>query len=227
MDAKLVYFANRCDAGRRLAARLSDKRSEQPVVLGLARGGVPVAYEVARELEATLDVMVTRKIGAPRQRELAIGAVAPEATFLAEHTIHMLGVPNEYVEEAVRHERTEVRERSKRYRAGLAATSLENRPVILVDDGIATGATMFAAIESARNHGAARIIVAAPVCAAQTVPQIRELADELLFLETPENFIAVGVWYQDFSPTDDNEVVAVLKRAHLEREAHHHAIGQG
>lgn len=222
-----VYFANRCDAGCQLAACLSGKRSEHPVVLGLARGGMPVAYEVARELEATLDVMVARKIGAPGQRELAIGAVAPDATFLAEKTVFLLGVSAQYVEEAVQRERAEVRERSRSYRAGLAAAPLENRHVIIVDDGVATGATMVAAIRSVRKQGAASIVVAAPVCAAQTVPQLRQLADELVFIETPENFIAVGVWYQDFSPTTDDEVAALLKRAHLERDAHHHPINPG
>jgi predicted phosphoribosyltransferase len=220
--AQEVNFANRCDAGRRLAVRLREHRAEHPVVLGLARGGIPVAYEVARDLEAPLDVVVTRKIGAPGHRELAIGAVAPEATFLAEDTIAVLRAPKDYVERAIEVERAAVAERSERYRAGAPEIPIEGRPVILVDDGIATGSTVMAAIESVRQRGAARITVAAPVCAPETVPRLSQLADELVCLETPADFVAVGMWYQDFSPTTDDDVIALLRRARREREANHH-----
>jgi putative phosphoribosyl transferase len=217
--AQEIYFANRCDAGRQLAVRLREHQAGHPVVLGLPRGGVPVAYEVARDLEAPLDVVVTRKIGAPAHQELAIGAVAPGATYLANDTISVLGVHQRYLERAIADEREEVAERSQLYRVGSSEISVDGRPVILVDDGIATGATMIAAIESVRKRGAAHVIVAAPVCASETAHRLGRLADELICLEIPADFIAVGMWYRDFSPTTDDEVIALLRRARREREA--------
>ena len=221
-QSKDLYFANRCDAGCQLAVRLRGHQAEHPVVLGLARGGVPVAYEVARELEAPLDVVVTGKIGAPGHRELAIGAVTPEATFLADNTIAALGASKDYVDRAIEAERAEAAERSELYRVGTPEIPIQSRPVILVDDGIATGSTVIAAVESVRKRGAAHIVVAAPVCAPETVPHLRKLADELVFLETPRNFVAVGMWYRDFSPTTDDEVIALLRRARRERQANFH-----
>lgn len=209
----VVVFPNRPEAGRRLGVRLIDRRPERPVVLGLARGGVPVAFEVARTLEAPLDVLVARKLGAPDRPELAIGAIAPGAKYLAQDLIHLLHVPRAYIARETAHQEREMDLRLELFREGRPAVRLAGRVAILVDDGIATGATVLAAIHSVRRQGAKRILVATPVCAAQTLPLLREQADEVVCLETPEDFIAVGYWYTDFSQTADEEVISLLRRA--------------
>jgi putative phosphoribosyl transferase len=202
-----MLFANRCDAGRRLAALLGHYRARHPLVLALPRGGLPVAFEVAHALDAPLDLLPVRKLGAPGRPELAIGAVAPGVVILDHETIALLGVPDRYVAEVREHE-TAVLERLT---GDHPPPDLEERTVILVDDGVATGSTALAAVDAARARGAAWIAVAAPVAAAEAVERLRAKADDVVCVATPDDFRAVGHWYADFSPTSDAEVRRLLE----------------
>lgn len=217
-----MYFANRCEAGRRLAARLERYRDQDPVVLALPRGGVPVGFEIAHALEAPLDVIVARKIGAPWQPELAIGAIAPGAKVVDEDLVRLFHVDPDYIEAATGREWRVIDERLAEYRQDRQPAEVRDRTVIVVDDGIATGATVLAAVESVRRQAPRLIVVAAPVCASETVPKVEAKADAVVFLDTPADFRAVGYWYEDFTPTSDDEVRRLLKRSRLEREAHFH-----
>jgi predicted phosphoribosyltransferase len=214
-----MIFANRCDAGRRLAARLAPLQAREPVVLGLPRGGVLVAYEVAHALGAPLDVLPVRKLGAPAQPELAIGAVAPGVVILEHDLIAFLGIPAAQVVEVRERETTHLFELETGLRGDRPLPDLRGRATLLVDDGIATGATALAAAECARLRGAAWIAIAAPVCAPEAVLRLRAVADEVRYVEAPAGFAAVGTWYEDFRPVTDAEVRQVLKRAELEQEA--------
>jgi predicted phosphoribosyltransferase len=207
-----MVFANRREAGRRLAGLLTSYRAERPVVLGLPRGGVCVAYEVARELEAPLDVLVVRKLGAPGHPELAIGAVAPGVTVLDEETIRFLGVPRSYIEEVIQRERAEVEARVALFGGG-AAPQVRGRTAIIVDDGIATGSTALAALKAVRQLGAACAVVAAPVCSVQARDLLLREADDVVCGFVPPAFGAVGYWYEDFTQTTDEEVRDLLARA--------------
>ena len=206
--------------GRWLAAALEPYRSARPFVLALPRGGVPVGYEVAHALGTELDVLVVKKIGAPANPELAIGAVAPDVTLIDDEAVQLLGVSETQLDETLRRARQEVEERLERFRGGRPWPELRQRTVILVDDGIATGATAGAAAQAVKKLGAAKVIVAAPVCSRQAAKALRIVADDVLTLYRPEPFAAVGYWYQDFTQTTDEEVRDLLKRARLEREAH-------
>lgn len=208
-----MLFANRKEAGRRLAEKLAPYGAGEPVVLGLPRGGVPVAYEVARRLRAPLDVLVVRKLGAPGRPELALGAVGPGALVLDHQTIRMLRVQPAYLERVVEQERREVARCLRQFRGDAADLDLRGRKVILVDDGIATGATAVAAVDAARSMGAARVVVAAPVASLQAAARLRARADEAVFVETPAEFGAVGLFYDDFSQLSDQEVHSLLHRA--------------
>jgi predicted phosphoribosyltransferase len=214
-----MIFANRCEAGRRLAPLLAPLGAREPVVLGLPRGGVPVAYEVAHVLGAPLDVLPVRKLGAPGQPELAIGAVAPGVVILEHDLIAQLGVPAAVVVEARERETALLFELDAALRGSRPLPDVRGRTVILVDDGIATGATAVAAAECARLRGAAWIGIAAPVCAPGAAPKLLAAADDLRYVEAPPGFVAVGNWYVDFTPTSDAEVRQVLKRAALEQQA--------
>jgi predicted phosphoribosyltransferase len=214
-----MIFANRCEAGRRLAALLAPIRAREPVVLGLPRGGVPVAYEVAHGLGAPLDVLPVRKLRAPGQPELAIGAVAPGVVIRDHDLIAALGIPAARVVEAREEETARLFEMDAELRGSRPLPDLRGRAVILVDDGIATGATAVAASECARLRGAGWIAIAAPVCAPEAVPKLLAAADDVRYVEAPADFAAVGSWYADFAPTTDAEVRQVLKRADLERQA--------
>jgi putative phosphoribosyl transferase len=214
----MTTFLDRRDAGRRLAQRLAQYRDTKPVVLGLPRGGVPVADEVARALDATLDVMVVRKLGAPGNPEFAIGAIAPGVTHFERTHIDALNVPKEFVQHAVAREQEELRRREKLFRGGRPAAEVGGKTVILVDDGLATGATVKAAIKSLRAMGPGRIVLAVPIGAPDTVEQLRPLVDELVCLETPAFFRAVGQGYVDFSPTSDRDVERILRGRHVEAE---------
>lgn len=214
-----MVFANRCDAGRRLAARLAPQRAREPVVLGLPRGGVPVAYEVAHALGAPLDALPVRKLGAPGQPELAIGAVAPGVVVLEHDLIALIQVPAAYVAEVRERETARLAELDAALRGGQPFPDLRGRAVIVVDDGIATGATAVAAAEWARTRGAGWVIVAAPVCSPEAADRLRAVADDVCYVEAPRDFVAVGCWYADFTPTSDQEVRQVLKRADLEQQA--------
>jgi len=208
-------FLNRSDAGRRLAARLTAYAQRPDVtVLGLPRGGVPVAAEIATALAAPLDVCVVRKLGVPNQPELAMGAIA-EGGAQVRHwdLIRQLDLlPGEFDAVAAR-ELAELDHRVLMFRGGRPPKPLSNRIVILVDDGLATGATMEAAIASVRSQDPAKVIVAVPVGAVDTCRRLRHVADEVICLESPDPFFAVGQWYQDFAQTTDDEVRNLLQRS--------------
>jgi len=212
-------FPNRCVAGRELAVRLAGETLHSPIVLALPRGGVPVGYEVAHALGVPLDVLVVRKVGAPYQPELAIGAVGQGATVLDAETIALIGVTDEYLKTAVDRERKDVERRTALFRSGQPPLELKGKTAVLVDDGLATGATAEAAVDVARHLGAERVIVAVPVASVEAVKRLRAKADLVISLETPPYFHAVGYWYEDFTATEDEEVQRLLKLSRLERDA--------
>lgn len=204
-------FTDRRAAGRELADALAPLALKNPVVLALPRGGVPVGYEVAQRLGAPLDVLVVRKVGAPGQPELAMGAVAPGVTVSDPATLAMLGVSAETFERVAQHERLEVERRVRMFREHQPPLDLRGRTAILVDDGLATGSTMLAAAGVTRQLGAERVVVAVPVGAREAIERLREAADQVISLLTPDPFAAVGYWYQDFTQTDDAEVRRLLR----------------
>jgi putative phosphoribosyl transferase len=213
-------FANRAGAGRELAAALSDYRNRDNVaVLALPRGGVPVAYEVARELRTPLDVFVVRKLGLPAQPELAMGAIASGGVqVLNDEVVHALGVPQETIEKVAAREREELARRERLYRGDRSPQSVEGKTVILVDDGVATGSTMRAAIKALREQKPAELVVAIPVAPPETVEALRREADNVVCVRMPEPFLALGAWYSSFPQTPDAEIQALLARA--EEHAH-------
>lgn len=210
-------FRDRQDAGQRLAALLMSYRNTSPVVLGLPRGGVPVAYEVARALDAPLDVCVVRKIGAPIQPELGIGAVAEDDALYVDRDLgDRVGVSADELEALIAAKRAEVEERVRRFRGDAPPVDIRGRTVIVVDDGVATGGTARAALQTIRARGAARIVLAVPVGAADSLDELARDADEVLCPRPEEAFHAVGLWYEDFTTTTDDDVVAILERARSE-----------
>jgi len=207
-----IVFKDRHDAGRRLATLLERFGGEQPVVVGIPRGGVPVAAEVARALGAPLDVAVVRKIGAPQNPEYAIGALAEGGVHvLSEAVVRAVGLSDAELEVLVERVEGELRERLDRYRGGRKPVELAGRTVILIDDGLATGRSALAAVRSLRRRGAARVILALPVAASDSVELLRDEVDEVVCVEMPADLWAVGWWYEDFSPTTDQEVTALLR----------------
>ncbi len=207
-------FEDREDAGRKLAERLSRYRDERPVVFALPRGGVPVAYEISRSLGVPLEVLVARKLGAPGQPEFGIGAVAPDGVrVLNEEVVRRLGIPEEYIERITDRETAEVERRLKHFRGDRPEPDVRGRTTILVDDGLATGVTARAAIEALRRRRPRRLVLAAPVCAAQTAELLAPEVDELVCLEAPPDLGAIGFWYRDFAQTPDEEVIELLERA--------------
>ncbi len=205
-------FLNRREAGIELAEKLDHFAGRQDVVvLGLARGGVPVAYEVARALHVPLDVFVVRKLGAPGHEELAIGAIATGGIrVLNQEAIHALGITSSAIERITMLEQQELERREKMYRDDRPPVNIKGRTVIVVDDGLATGSTMQAAITALRRQGPASIIVAAPVVALETCEYLRTVADGCEYVQSPEPFYGVGLWYEDFSQTTDREVRSLL-----------------
>ncbi|HEU4854167.1 MAG TPA: phosphoribosyltransferase [Nitrosospira sp.] len=212
MSGAEYHFADRAEAGRMLGEALSVYAGRTDVlVLALPRGGVPVAYEIARMLAVPLDVWLVRKLGAPGQEELAMGAMAGTDTLvLNKEIIKLLNIDEASIDAAITRERTELERRNKLYRRGMPAPDIQGKTIILVDDGLATGATMRAAIVSLRDAGAARIVVAVPVGTTSACRKIRQEADDLVCLYTPEPFFGVGQWYDNFMQTPDEEVLALL-----------------
>jgi putative phosphoribosyl transferase len=214
-----TMFRDRAEAGRQLAEKLGHLKDKRPIVLALPRGGVPVGLEIALTLDAPLDLMLVRKVGAPHQPELAIGAVVdghhPER-FINRDLVERLGLPASYIEEASQRELQEIERRRELYARGRSPVEVRDRTAIVVDDGIATGATVRVALRALREAGAARVVLAVPVAPAGTADDLRSECDEAVFIATPEIFGAVGFYYDDFEQLRDAEVIEMLDRA-LER----------
>jgi predicted phosphoribosyltransferase len=209
-----MLFHDRSDAGRQLASRLTSYADRPDVlVLALPRGGVPVAYEVAQALQAPLDVFLVRKLGVPGREELAMGAIASGGVrVLNEEVVRVLDVPDDVLRAVTAEEEWELKRREQLYRDDRPLPSVEDKTVILIDDGLATGSTMRAAVAALRRLGPARIVVAVPVASADTCEEMRGEVDEVVCAHTPDPFHAVGLWYQDFSQTTDEEVRDLLDR---------------
>jgi putative phosphoribosyl transferase len=201
-------FRDRRHAGQILAQRLAQYRGRNDVVvLGIARGGVPVAYEVAKALRAPLDVFVVRKLGVPGHEELAMGAVASgDLQVLNDDVVNSLEIPEEIIDLAARRHLEELKRQEEAYRGGRAPPNIDWRIVILVDDGLATGSSMRAAVGAIKRQRPKRLVVAVPVGATATCQELRDEVDEVVCVATPADFMAVGVWYENFAPTSDDEV---------------------
>jgi putative phosphoribosyl transferase len=212
-----MLFRDRVEAGRRLGERLVSLAPEHAVVLGLPRGGVPVAYEVARALGVPLDVILVRKLGVPWQPELAMGAIGEGGVRVVnDEVLRAADVGDGELAVVERRERAELDARVRRFRGDRRRVDLRGRTAVIVDDGVATGSTASAACRIARAQGATRVVLAVPLAPPDSVEALRHEADEVVCLETPEPFFAIGEWYADFSPTSDDEVVALLERPAVE-----------
>jgi len=209
-----VIFRDRTDAGKKLAARLKKYAGRPDVlVLALPRGGVPVAAEVAKELGAPLEIFLVRKLGVPGHEELAMGAIASGgARVINQDVVNYLGISAEVIDAVAANEQRELERRERAYRDGRPQPDVKGRVVILIDDGLATGSTMRAAAAALREQKPARIVVAVPVAAPATCEQFRDEVDEVVCAATPEPFRGVGLWYEDFSQTTDEEVRELLRR---------------
>lgn len=223
-----MIFKNRREAGRLLGKELSEGLFKngydagRTVVIGLLRGGVPVAYEVAAALKAPLDVAIVRKIGAPNREELAIGAIVDGKTpkiYLNRALLSNIGVSDEYIDKIKRIKLREIREKEKFYRSERKRIDVYGKIVIVVDDGIATGASIAVVAGALREEKPEKIIIAVPVASAYTLKELKGTADDIVVLSAPEEFYAVGEFYSDFSQTDDSEVITLLKKAGLNRVA--------
>jgi len=212
-QVSLQPFRDRVEAGELLGQGLIQYRNrDDVVVLALPRGGVPVAREVARALGVPLDVFVVRKLGVPGHEELAMGAIASGGVRLVnDEVVHALGIPPTVIDSVARSEQLELDRREQLYRGNRPPASLANKAVILVDDGLATGSTMRAAVMAVRRQQPARVIVAVPVGATSTCTELAREADEVVCIRTPDPFVAVGLWYHDFRPTSDREVRSLLE----------------
>ena len=212
-------FPNRAEAGRLLAEKLSKYAGRDDViVLGLPRGGVPVAYEVAKSLGAPLDIFIVRKLGVPGFEELAVGAIASGGVrVLNEDVVRALPNADEIIEAVMAKETAELQRREQTYRDGRSAPELHDKTVILIDDGLATGATMRAAVKALRQRGVTKIVVAVPVGPPETCREFEDVADEVICATAPEYFQAVGQYYEDFSQTSDEEVRELLSLAAQDR----------
>jgi len=215
-------FRDRYEAGQVLAQRLASYKGRSDViVLALPRGGVPVAYAVAAELDAPLDVFLVRKLGTPGHRELAMGAIASGGIrVLNDEVIRWYSIPSSEIERVVREEERELARGENEYRQGRPPADIAHRVVILIDDGLATGSTMRAAVEAVRRKSPSRVVVAVPVGAQSTCAELRSVADEVVCARTPEPFSAVGQWYSNFQQTEDEEVRRLLQQGANESQPH-------
>ncbi|MGQ0713923.1 MAG: phosphoribosyltransferase [Gemmatimonadaceae bacterium] len=223
-----MLFVNRTQAGQRLGAELSQRlpqlREEDPLVLAIPRGGVPVGYEAARALDAPLDLFIARKLGAPGHEELGIGAVAPGGTrILDTDAIRALDVSDAYIEDVTRKELAELERRLRRFRGDRPPPRIAGRSVVLVDDGLATGVTALASLAALRIEQPRRLLFAAPVCSIEGAQTVRRQADDVVCIAMPERFFGVGAWYHDFTQTTDEEVEDLLARREAEWLATHSA----
>ena len=214
-EVEMIPFKDRRDAGRKLAQKLTAYPGQPDLlILALPRGGVPVAYEVARALNAPLDVFLVRKLGLPGQEELAIGAIATGGVrVLNRDIIRMLSIPDELINFVARRELQELQRRERLYRGDRPPPDVRDRKIILIDDGLATGASMRAAVVSLRAQHPARILVAVPIAAESVCEAFRTEVDEIICAVTPEPFYGVGRWYEDFSQITDREVRILLEEA--------------
>jgi putative phosphoribosyl transferase len=207
-------FTNRLDAGRQLTKQLKAYINQPDlIILGLPRGGVPIAYEVAKALHAPLDVLIIRKLGVPNQKEFAMGAISGHTHYLNQDLINTLNISPDAIQKIIHLEQAELQRREALYRANLPPLDVSNKTIILVDDGIATGATVHAAIQTLRIQKPKQIILAVPVAAASSCSALKPLVDNLICLQKPTDLQAVGQWYEDFSETTDTEVLNLLYNA--------------
>jgi putative phosphoribosyl transferase len=214
-------FQDREEAGKMLALKLTEYSNKDTIVLAIPRGGVVIGYQVANELKAPLDIIVPRKIGAPYNSELAIGAVAEDGSLsLDESAVMYMNISKSYIEEESRRQITEIRRRLKLYRGETPYPMLQDHIIIIVDDGIATGSTVKAAIASIRKKKPKSVVVAVPVAPRSTVKELEKEADRVICLSTPEFFYAIGQFYVDFSQTTDEEVIRLLKKSREETKTY-------
>jgi putative phosphoribosyl transferase len=209
-----MQFLDRHDAGRRLATELLPLAQERPVIVALPRGGVPIGVEVARALDAPLDILAVRKLGAPGNPELGVGAVAEDGTGVIDpRSASEMGMTQAVFEATLARESQELRRRVERYRDGRPSIDVKGRTVIVVDDGLATGLTDLAAIRTLRSRGAHRIVLAVPVGSGPAVSMLAEEADRVICLTVPRHLLGVAMWYRDFTPVSDEQVLALLAEA--------------
>jgi putative phosphoribosyl transferase len=208
-----VRFEDRAEAGRALAEVLEGLAGQDVVLLAIPRGGVEVAAEISRARGWPLDLVIPRKIGAPGNPELGLGAIAPGVRVLDERMLRALGVTREYLDREVAEQEEEIRRRAEAYRGGRPPTEIRGRVAVVVDDGVATGGTAAAALRWARSQGAARVVLAVPVAPREAVRRLAGECDEVICLDTPEPFMAVGQWYLSFPQTSDDQVISLLDEA--------------
>ena len=209
----MAYFANRVDAGKRLTSELKNNVGKNAIVLAIPRGGVVVGYEIAKALNLPLDVIIPRKIGAPDNPELAIGAMTQDGTIiLDQNLVSYIGVSKDYIKEESERQKKEIERRLKLYRGNEPYPKMQSKDVIIVDDGIATGSTMKAALASVKNRGAKTVTIAVPVGPPSTIKELKKQADKVVCPYTPEYFQAIGQFYVDFEQTTDEEVIQLLKQ---------------
>ena len=207
----MINFSNRVDAGKQLASVLEDV-DKNAIVLAIPRGGVVVGFEISKRFKIPIDIIVTKKIGAPGNPELAIGAVAEDGSaILDDNLVERLNVSKQYIESEIERKRDEINRRLSAYRGDVPYPSLKNRQIIVVDDGVATGSTLKAALRSVKNRGAKKVIAAIPVGPPSTIQELKENADQVICLSTPEPFYAIGQFYDDFAQTTDEEVKNLLR----------------
>jgi predicted phosphoribosyltransferase len=210
----MTYFENRIEAGKRLASNLADFVGKNAIVLAVPRGGVVVGYEIAKMLNLPLDVIIPHKIGAPDNPELAIGAMTEDGTIILDkNLVAYLGVPGSYIKEESKRQKREIERRLKMYRQNEPSPNLKGRDIIIVDDGIATGSTIKAALASVKKKGAKTVTVAVPVGPPSTIKELRSQADRVVCLHMPEYFQAIGQFYADFDQTTDEEVIQLLEKS--------------
>lgn len=206
-----MVFLNRKDAGEKIAEHLEKFKNDNVMVLAVPRGGVEVAYDTIKRFNYEWDLIIPRKIGAPNNKEVAIGAVSVDGSYiLNEYYVNMLNISNEYLEQEINEQINEIKRRLKEYRGVETLPDVKNKTVIVIDDGIATGFTLIAAIKSIKNLGASKIVLAVPVGPKDIIEQFKDIVDEVMCIYSPYDFLAVGAYYKDFSQVEDEEVFNLL-----------------